>query len=275
MSSKKDSHCVDCGVGITRKSARCRSCANRKRWADGVFDNEDYRRKQAQHTKKRWEQGDFDHIHDEEQRRRNAEAIRAAHARGVYGEAWRRQKSEAMKRAYGRGELFTEEHRHKLAKRAKERWESGDLGNDKWKQKVSEAVKAAWARGAYEDSHGEEWSHKISKKQKENWAKGIYDGVFQSPTSIERQVAAALDIMSIEHTPQYRAEGSGWVFDEFIPPAIFIEVQGDYWHSLPENQQRDAEKARWAQSNGFEIIEIWEHEISARGAWSIIANLAL
>jgi len=34
----------------------------------------------------------------------------------------------------------------------------------------------------------------------------------------------------------------------------------------------DAEKAQWAEENGYELMEIWEHEIKERGAWAIIAQ---
>lgn len=196
--------------------------------------------------------------------------------RGTYShEEWRHKKSAAMQAMWKCGVLGNEEHRRKLSDIAKKRWECGSLGGDELRRKLSEGMKVAWARGDFDGVHNEEWSRKQSEVTKAAWAKGVYDGVFQSPTSIERQVAAALDIMSIEHVPQYRVDGSGWVFDEFVPPATLIEVQGDYWHSLPSNQQRDVEKAQWAQDNGFELIEIWEHEINAHGAWSIIANLPL
>ena len=117
----------------------------------------------------------------------------------------------------------------------------------------------------------------ISEAQKKNWANGIYDSVFQSPTSIELQVAAALDIMGIEHQPQYRPDGYSCVYDEFVPPATLIEIHGDYWHGdqQPENQKRDAEKAQWAADNGFDLVTIWEHELKEQGAWSLTIERVL
>ena len=275
---KKRHYCVDCGAEIRHRSTRCCSCANKKRWADGVFDNNEYRRKQAEGTQRRWDRGDMDGIHDsEEWRRKQSKAQQAAHARGCYGEEWLQKKSQAMKATYERGELFTKEHRQKLAERARERWKSGSLGNEEWRRKNSEATKRQWERGDFDGAHNEEWRRKVSEALSAAWERGAYDGVFQSPTSIELQVAAALDIVGVEHTPQYRPEGYSRIFDEFIAPNTLIEVQGDYWHGdkCPDNQERDVEKVQWAEEHGFKLLIIWEHEIEERGAWAIIAGLSL
>jgi len=135
----------------------------------------------------------------------------------------------------------------------------------------------AWDRGDYccVDC-GEEitrWGIRCNScATKMQWARGDMDGIFISPTSIELQVAAALDIMGIEHTPQYRPDGISWTFDEFVPPATLIEINGDYWHGndFPENQKRDVEKAYWAEVNGFEFLVFWECEIRERGAWALV-----
>jgi len=133
------------------------------------------------------------------------------------------------------------------------------------RQNDSLALKDLWAKGVFAERD-------ISNGMKRAWARGDFDGVFQSPTSIELQVAAALDIMGIEHQPQYRPDGYGCVYDELVPPDILIEIHGDYWHgdTFPEQQQRDAAKAQWAEDNGFELVTIWEHEINEFGAWALV-----
>ena len=40
--------CQDCGRPIGAKATRCKSCASKVRWASGIFDNEKFRRKQAE-----------------------------------------------------------------------------------------------------------------------------------------------------------------------------------------------------------------------------------
>lgn len=67
-----------------------------------------------------------------------------------------------------------------------------------------------------------------------------------------------------EHEPECRI--GHWLFDCRIPRAdgndILVEVQGDYWHSLPKNQSKD--NAKWTYINRYfpnlQVRYIWEHE---------------
>jgi len=134
------------------------------------------------------------------------------------------------------------------------------------RRKHAETTKANWDKGVY-SRHSE--AIKIAR------ARGAYDGVFQSPTSIEIAVSEALDTLNIEHEPQYRPDGYSRIYDEFIPPGMLVEVQGDYWHSSDEAQERDAEKATWARDNGYHLVVIWEHEIHNRGALELVKERAI
>ena len=254
-------------------------------WANGIYDGN------SEATKAAWKRGDYD---SEECRRKKSEAMKNAWERGDLGdEEWHRRQSESKKVAWERGDYdsrSTDEYRRKLSEAAKAhweregtdgiseimraRWERGVYGDEEWRRKKSEATKAAWERG----DHGEERNRKVSEAMKAAWARGDFDGVFQSPTSIELQVAAALDILGIEHQSQYRPDGYSCIYDEFVPPYTLIEIHGDYFHSeehFPGIEQRDAEKAQWAEDNGFELVVIWEHEIREQGADSIIAQRIL
>lgn len=55
-------------------------------------------------------------------------------------------------------------------------------------------------------------------------------------------------------------------FTDFYNPRlrIIIEVQGDYWHNLPENKERDRMKRFLAEAAGYQLIEIWEREVHDR-----------
>jgi len=246
---------------------------------DGVFDNAEFRRKQSKATKAAWRRGDHDGL---------SEAIRAAWKRGdmdgvsegvriawergdfdgVFdNEEYRKRQSDATKERWERGDY------NGLSEAIKAAWERGDFGNEEWRHKQSVSRKVLWAHGHY----GEECRRKQSRATKARWERGEMDGIFKSPTTIELQVAAALDILGIEHEPQYRPDGHSRIYDEFVPPNTLIEIQGDYWHgdAFPEHQKRDAEKAQWAAENGYELIAIWEHEIKERGAWAIIVQLGL
>jgi len=120
-----------------------------------------------------------------------------------------------------------------------------------YRRRLSASIKAAHARGAYE---------------------GVYVGVFQSPTSIEVQVADALNRLGVEHQPQYRPDGYSRIYDELVPPDVLIEVHGDYWHSTKKARKRDAEKAAWAEENGYHLVIIWEHEIQEQGALPLVTE---
>jgi len=237
----------------------------KKQWQDL-----EYRAAKSKAARAAWARGTFD---TEEWRRKKSEATKAAWARGVFDtEEWRQKMAEATKKRWVSGNLGNEEHRRGLSEAMKRRWKDGVYGDEQWRRKMSQAMVMRWRRGDFDAVFDEEYRRKQSRITKAGWANGVYDGVFQSPTAIELQIAAALDIVGIEHTSQYRPDGYGCVYDEFIPPNTLIEVHGDYWHGddFPEQQQRDAEKKQWAEENGFRLVTIWEYEIKERGAWSLV-----
>lgn len=248
--------CEDCGTLIDIKSRRCNGCAKKAVWA-----TEESRNRIIKSQKQFW-------VNEENRKRRSKE--RNAN------EEWRRKHGEAIKVAWTRGDYDSEKTRRKMGEATKVAWERGDFDEER-NRKVSEGVKAARRRGAYDGIYNDEWRRKHGEAMKAAWARGAYDGVvIQSPTSIELEVAAALDIMGIKHQSQYRPEGYRRIYDEFVPPSTLIEIHGDYWHGddFPEQQQRDAEKAVWAEENGYQFITIWEHEIRNYGAWAIIMQNA-
>jgi len=147
--------------------------------------------------------------------------------------------------------------------------------NQIYRRKLSKALKLAHKRGCYAGIHNKSSRKKRSMSMKRAWKDGKFDGVFKSPTSIELKVSAALDICGVDHQSQYRPDGYSRIFDEFIPPNILIEINGDWWHSesaAPGIRIRDEEKARWATENGYRVIVFWELEIKKYGAWSLVLD---
>jgi len=285
---KGKNHCIDCGAEISPQSTYCNFCKGKIRGGHWARDW-DCCRECGTTNRPHKAKGLCMNCYARELRKGGNHCIdcdvtispQATRCRpcniknywegGVFGnEEWLRTHSEHMKAQWKQGDF---DH---LSESMKERWADGefdDVFDEEWRQRHSQAIAVAWKRGAYEGVFGEEWRWNISERMKQHWERGTYDGVFQSPTSIELQVGAALDIIGIEHKSQYRPDGYSCIYDEFVPPNTFIEVQGDYWHSLPKRQQRDAEKRQWAKEHGFELIEIWEHEIKERGAWAIVAQI--
>jgi hypothetical protein len=190
---------------------------------------------------------------DPEFRRQHSERIKKAWAEGafddsgVFSEETKRKRIESRKRFY---ESHPEALRE-IAQRTKERWKpGGDLRSSEMRRKRSKGARAAWARGAYDDCFG-------------------------SPTSIELEVMTALDVREVGHVSQYRPKGCHWVYDEFVPPRTLVEVQGSYWHTLSDMQERDMEKARWAHENGFFLIAIWDFHLEEYGADFLVENWIL
>lgn len=104
------------------------------------------------------------------------------------------------------------------------------------------------------------------------WPRDAHGRSFSPPTSIEIETSEALDGLEIEHESQYRPAGCRWTFDEFVPPGVLVEVQGDYWHSQERTRRTDAWKARWATEHGFVLVVLWEHEIRELGARALLES---
>lgn len=185
---------------------------------------------------------------DSRSRRCRSCAKKAAHAGGAYSGM-----SEALKTAHARGDF-------KYGKPSLETC-----------RKISESMKAA-----HRIFNTPEYRSRVSRGLEKAWKRGEYDNrVASCPPykSTEVPLIAALDICGIEHKSQYRPDGYGRIYDEFVPPNILIEIHGDYFHSeefFPGIQKRDTEKAAWAEKNGYHLIIIWEREIKEQGAWSLV-----
>lgn len=45
---------------------------------------------------------------------------------------------------------------------------------------------------------------------------------------------------------------------------VIIEFNGDYWHSHPNNVEKDIKKRRLAEDNGYKVFYIWESEYAKK-----------
>jgi len=94
-------------------------------------------------------------------------------------------------------------------------------------------------------------------------------------TSIELALYGELDRLHIGHTPQYSPQGYSRIYDAFVHPDILVEMQGDYWHSRPEQQIVDEHKEAWAYDHGYKYAVIWECEIKEIGIGQLVADRIL
>lgn len=74
-----------------------------------------------------------------------------------------------------------------------------------------------------------------------------------------KQVESIIEEMGIEFDSEFSIDG--WNYDIKIDD-LLIEVQGNYWHRLPDRVNRDMKKAELAKDNGYRIIYIWDSQIN-------------
>ncbi len=214
----------------------------------------------------------------EEIRQKMKDGIRAAWARGCYAntftEGYRQKVGAWNKAARARGcydNMYTEEIRQKMSEAAKAARSRGTHSSEETRQRMSASIKAKWARGDYDSK---ETRQRMSDTSKAAHARGCFDGVYQSPTSIEIAISEALDELGIMHVKQYRPESCRYTYDEYLlAQGILLEINGDYWHSLPGVLEKDARKEVWAREHGFTPVTIWEHEIKDQGAMAALKRL--
>lgn len=82
-----------------------------------------------------------------------------------------------------------------------------------------------------------------------------------------------LEKLGIKYEEQFEAKDIKRYFDFKLEGRILIEVDGSYWHSYGKvyeemnpiqkrNARVDEIKNKWAHSNGYKLIRIWEHDIN-------------
>lgn len=83
-----------------------------------------------------------------------------------------------------------------------------------------------------------------------------------SATKIEVAVAEILTLLGEEYIEQKKF-GERWRADFYLPKRnLIIEVDGEYWHSLPKAVERDKRKNNWFNENGYNIARIPESDVN-------------
>lgn len=79
-------------------------------------------------------------------------------------------------------------------------------------------------------------------------------------TTPEKTMRAFLDKMGEEYKQEFKI-GNFWA-DFYLPRRnAVIEVDGDYWHSLPEIKEKDSRKDKYLKSKGINVLHIKECEL--------------
>lgn len=100
-----------------------------------------------------------------------------------------------------------------------------------------------------------------------NWAaehmRKVLEAQNYRETTIERIVQDWLDEWKIEYAPQYQV---GRVFIDIALPQykVAIECDGDYWHSRPEQIEKDKRKDKFLNMKGWYVVRLKESDIRTR-----------
>lgn len=78
-------------------------------------------------------------------------------------------------------------------------------------------------------------------------------------STVEAMVASELARLKVPHQAQVRV--GRWTVDFVIGGRIALEVDGDYWHSLPGVTARDQRKNRHLRKAGMYVFRIREHRV--------------
>jgi len=118
-----------------------------------------------------------------------------------------------------------------------------------------------------------DWYEKVSKTKKKMWknleyrnknVKAILKGLPQEPNKLEKVTINLIQQNNLNFI--YVGNGEK-IIDGFNPDfihkskKIIIEVNGNYWHSLPKMIKKDKRKLKAYKKNGFNTIVIWEKEL--------------
>lgn len=163
------------------------------------------------------------------------------------------------------------EYRTKLSEIIKNKWQDPEF-----KEKASLASKRKWDNPNYRkriiDSIKKRWEDPTYKKQQAERGKALWeDPAFLDKmgkaraaqagrkSSIEAITEFVLSSLQIEY--EFQSPVGPFVFDFFLPGyGVFIEVQGEYWHSLPKTRSKDAAKFTYLEKAYPEAQLLYLHE---------------
>jgi len=76
-----------------------------------------------------------------------------------------------------------------------------------------------------------------------------------------KKLESILHRASIQYSSEFPLDG--WNFDIHLNDTnILIDVNGDYWHRLPNRISRDIRKKSIANKNGYKLVWVWEHQLN-------------
>jgi len=120
--------------------------------------------------------------------------------------------------------------------------------DNEFRRKISEETK----------SRGQEWRDKLRAIQ----IKKIKDK--KIPTKDTKPELAMEDFLKNRNINYIKHWDYKYgIADFFIPNRkLIIEVDGDYWHTLPGREGKDRIKTKYLEEIGYDVLRIWESEMN-------------
>lgn len=125
-------------------------------------------------------------------------------------------------------------------------------------------------RGKLEDPyHTPEFLERMRKVGMDLYKKW---GHKKDPNKLEQLVYSSLDNYKINYRKQTPLFNK-FVVDVFFPKQkLILEILGDFWHKYPERVLKDKLRKEFIQNQGYQIEEIWEHDIEKNGVNSVVGE---
>lgn len=110
------------------------------------------------------------------------------------------------------------------------------------------------------------WRNENPEKFRESCRKGGINSLkLQSDygriSSIEQKTIDWLELHEIEYNFQFPIENK-FLYD-FKIGNVIVEVNGIWFHNLPEQKDKDMEKRIFAESKGYSVVYLWEDEVNS------------
>lgn len=147
--------------------------------------------------------------------------------------------------------------------------------SDETRKKQSESAKKRLIHGHTGKRHSEETKQRLREITLNNIKKGVFKQLKSKPHKMMTDILTKADIKFKEEVTE-----SYWSFDFKIENAIYIEVDGDYFHSNPKfypngpvsktqkvNWARDINKNKYCKTQKIELLRFWENDILTRPEW--------
>jgi len=117
--------------------------------------------------------------------------------------------------------------------------------NDEWKQKISDSIRSKWNSGEYDSIR--------SGQQRNTW--------------LQKSMRMFCEALNIDFQEEFVVSDKVPYSFDFKMGNLLVEMDGDYWHNLPNVKTNDLRKINFIKNNHkeYNLIRIKEHQAKCIG----------